>query len=87
MKVRIMCNHPISNREGPRSWDGKIHDLPVDPLDLEGVAKWVKRKVGFKLSPGHSRVEKGRCILFPARRQVGVHCMWLEPVVREIHHE
>ena len=83
MKVRIMVVHPISNPRGPEYWDGKVHtDAPANLKDVWLVGAWLTKKTGFRFSykPGHSRLEGERAIFFPARRQSGVHCMWLETV-------
>jgi hypothetical protein len=81
MKVRIMRIHPISNPNGAECWDGKVYECPLPDLtNVQAVGGWATRKTGFRFNykPGHSRLENGRVVLFPARRQVSVHSMWLE---------
>lgn len=82
MKVKIMCNHPVATRAGPQEWDGKVYSYSGDLLDLASLGAWLSAKVGFSFafSRGMSRVENGRCIFFPLKYRVGVHCMWVEEV-------
>lgn len=86
MKVRIMCNHPIATQQPPQCWDGEVHDFDGSWLDLKSVGAFVTKKTGirFDYSPRYSRREGNEVILFPKRRQTGIHCMWLEEV-RETH--
>jgi hypothetical protein len=83
MKITIHCNHPISNPIGANTrWDDKIREYEGDPLDVKALGSWLTRQLGFRFNykPGHSRVADGRCVFFPARRKVGVHAIWIEPV-------
>jgi hypothetical protein len=88
MKLRIKVRHPISGNpntsDGSDQWDGKTYQADVDLLDVHAVGAWVSNRVGIKFDygPGYSRVVDGRVVLFPKRRTIGVHAMWLE-VVRD----
>jgi len=78
--IRILCRHPINSPHGPDLWDGKQHEYDGNLLDVRALGAWLTKRTGisFNYLPGHSRREGDRCVFFPTRRQVGVHCMWVE---------
>jgi len=84
-KVTIKCSHPISG--GISYYKYGEFECPVDLTNPNELGPWLSKKVGFAFNykPGMSRFDReaGKCFFFPYRRQVGIHCVWVEEVVAE----